>query len=67
MKRKIEENKSIINPEFKTSVLMTDRTISGDELISLLEKHRLSILSAMRRTHVLRGEEILFYNLCKFS
>ncbi len=66
MNRKIDEKVSIINPEFKTSIHMTDKTISVDELNSILEKRKLSILSAMRSTHMLRGEEFSFISYANF-
>ncbi|MCI1959748.1 MAG: hypothetical protein LKJ25_09040 [Clostridia bacterium] len=63
----MKKKESIINPEFKTSIHMTDKTISDDELCSLLEKNKLRILSAIRSKHMLRDDEFSFVTYANFS
>jgi hypothetical protein len=66
MKKNVEGKESFINPDFKTSVHMTDKIISGDELYSLLERNRLNIISAIRSTHMLRDDEFGFVTYANF-
>ena len=66
MKKKVKEKESFINPDFKTSVHMTDKTISGDELYTLLERNRFKIISAIRSTHMLRDDAFGFVTYANF-
>lgn len=66
MKKKVKEKESFINPDFKTSTHMSDKTISGDDLYNLLEKNRLKIISAIRSTHLLRDDEFGFVTYANF-
>ncbi|MGB8453240.1 MAG: hypothetical protein WCD89_13035 [Anaerocolumna sp.] len=66
MGKKVKEKESFINPDFKTSVHMTDKTISSDELNSLLEKNRLNIIASIRSTHMLKDDEFGFVTYANF-
>ena len=65
MKKNVKE-KNIINPDFKTSVHMTDKTISSDELYVLLERKRLEIICAIRSKHMLRDDKFSFVTYANF-
>lgn len=62
----MKEKESFINPHFKTSVHMTDKTLSDDELFTLLESNRLKIISAIRSRHMLRDDEFCFVTYANF-
>ena len=66
MKKMVNKEESFINPDFKTSIHMSDKTVSGDELYTLLEKNRLKIISAIRSTHLLRDNEFGFVTYANF-
>lgn len=66
MKKKVYERESFINPDFKTSVHMSDKTISSEDFYALLEKNRLKIISAIRSKHLLRDDEFGFVTYANF-